>query len=487
MARTEQALHVLARIKVSPDPVRILVFGGGSSCVVASRWSRRLTFLELHQQTSPNDLEVKTIQVLDLPFCPRELISSRDGSKLVVADAFGGKLALIDSRKRLLESVRSSPAHNIRGLALSVDGRDLVLAHERLNPLARSTFDDIHWGLLIGSELRMLPLASVLDPNADLLRGTRHFELGDVGHGAGDPSGLVVGQGGSMIVALAGVDEIAVALDPRQAPQRAVVGRRPIALSVSPHGKLVYVANSLDDTVSIVHLDGFDRPETISLGPRPEQSLIDIGERLFFDARLSHDGWMSCHSCHTDGHTSGLLSDTLGDGSYGAPKTIPSLLGVGSTGPWTWTGSISRFEDQLRNSIQTTMHGPKPAPTRDQMQALAAYLRSLGPLPPSLAVGPRCEEAIARGREVFQAQKCNTCHAPPDFTAPERFDVGIADEVGNHLFNPPSLRGVGRREPLLHDGRASTLEELFHRHRHPRGTLMTPQEIDEIVAFLRSL
>ena len=81
---------------------------------------------------------------------------------------------------------------------------------------------------------------------------------------------------------------------------------------------------------------------------------------------------MSCHSCHTDGHTNSLLSDTLGDGSYGAPKRVPSLLGVAATGPWTWTGSIPRLEDQVRKSIVTTMHGAKP--TDQQVADLTAYL-----------------------------------------------------------------------------------------------------------------
>ncbi len=215
---------------------------------------------------------------------------------------------------------------------------------------------------------------------------------------------------------------------------------------------------------------------------------ILAGLLLFFDARLSHDGWMSCYSCHTDGHTCGLKSDTPGDGSYGASKKIPSLLGVGATGPWTWTGSKEGLEDQVRTSIQTTMHGPKPAPTAEQVEALTAYLRSLRPLSPVLANGERALDAASlRGREVFQSRKCHAFHTPPEYTSPERFDVGLTDEVGNRQFNPPSLRGVSRSEPLLHDGRASTLEDLFQRDRHPRDSVLTTQEIRDLVAFLRTL
>jgi cytochrome c peroxidase len=483
------AIQVLARVRVSPDPLRIAVLGDGSSCVVASRWSRKLKFLELTQGRSPDDeLSLKIIASLDLPFSLRELVASRDGSKLAVADAFGGNLALVDSRRRCLESVRSLPAHNIRGLALAADGKTLLVAHQMLNSLARSTFDDLHWGLLISNHLRVLRLDAVLNPDADLLRGSGLFELGDVGKGAGDPSGLVVDSRGNLIVALGGVNEAAITQGLGQPLRRVAVGHRPGAMAVSRDGKIVYIANGLDDTISVVEIESGRNLASIALGPGPEMSLADRGERLFFDARLSHDGWMSCHSCHTDGHTCGLKSDTLGDGSYGASKQIPSLLGVGGTGPWTWTGSKERLEDQVRASLQTTMHGPKPVPAVEQVEALTAYLRSLRPLSPALANGERALDAASlRGREIFQSRKCDVCHTPPEYTSPERFDVGLADEVGNRQFNPPSLRGVSRREPLLHDGRANSLEDLFQRDRHPRESTLTTQEIRDLIAFLRTL
>jgi cytochrome c peroxidase len=180
------------------------------------------------------------------------------------------------------------------------------------------------------------------------------------------------------------------------------------------------------------------------------------------------------------------LSDTLGDGSYGAPKRVPSLLGVAATGPWTWTGSIARLEDQVRKSIATTMHGSKP--TDAQVADLTAYLRSLTPPAPAFwNTGPAHAATAARGRAVFEARKCAACHAPPEYTSPERYDVGLTDEVGNHEFNPPSLRGVSRRDALLHDGRARSLDEVFRKERHPRGLVLSPREIDDLVAFLESL
>ena len=100
-------------------------------------------------------------------------------------------------------------------------------------------------------------------------------------------------------------------------------------------------------------------------------------------------------------------------GPYGAPKRVPSLLGVVATGPWTWTGSISRLEDQIRKSIMTTMHGTKP--TDEQVADLAAYLGSL--TPPSAELTGHASvnlSAVAHGREIFETQKCASCHVPPE-------------------------------------------------------------------------
>src|SRR3954469_10836577 len=126
-----------------------------------------------------------------------------------------------------------------------------------------------------------------------------------------------------------------------------------------------------------------------------------------------------------------------------------------------------------------------PSPSGDQVAALAAFLRSLATARPLAATAP--EDAVARGREVFLARRCDECHAPPRYTTSGRFDVGLADEAGNRKFNPPSLLEVGLRGTLLHDGRAKTLEEVFLKYRHPRDTAMTPGEAADLAAFLKVL
>jgi cytochrome c peroxidase len=147
---------------------------------------------------------------------------------------------------------------------------------------------------------------------------------------------------------------------------------------------------------------------------------------------------------------------------------------------------MARLDDQVRKSIQTTMHGLKPA--ESQVAELTAYLRSLETPPPSRSGAAEDDgSAVMRGRQIFQARKCATCHIPPEYTSPEQYDVGLADELGVRRFNPPSLRGVSQRDALLHDGRARSLEEVIEKSRHPGGTELPHSEVADLVAFLKTL
>ena len=156
---------------------------------------------------------------------------------------------------------------------------------------------------------------------------------------------------------------------------------------------------------------------------------------LFHDARLSHDGWFSCHSCHTDGHTNGLLADTLGDGSYGTPKRVPSLRGVKDTGPFGWTGGAKDLEAQLRSSVETTMRGPSSPPPR-RPTCWPTCGRSA-----AAAAQPVRGEAAGGGRAPRRGgvprQGCAACHEPPAYTSAKTYDVGLADEAGTGRSTRP--------------------------------------------------
>lgn len=77
------------------------------------------------------------------PARPGALAPVKSGAKLIAADAYGGKIAVID-----------------------VDHRTLALSHQSLRRLARTTFEDIHWVSLLGNHL---PLIVIMKRNGMLL------------------------------------------------------------------------------------------------------------------------------------------------------------------------------------------------------------------------------------------------------------------------------------------------------------------------------
>ena len=248
-------------------------------------------------------------------------------------------------------------------------------------------------------------------------------------------------------------------------------------------GRAFAVANALDGSVSFVDV-GEGRVETVVLGPRGAggDDPVARGRRLFSDAGLSHDGWMSCHTCHPDGHGTGQLVDTLGDGSFGTPKRVLSLLGTAETAPYAWTGAQPTLEAQIEKTLRTTMHAEEF--TAETVSDLAAYLRSLpAPSMPERDLSP----AAARGWTLFETSGCTDCHVPPLFTSEDSYDVGLRDEAGTARFNPPSLRGVGRRPRLFHDGRHGSLEELLERGGHPGTEALDRADIRDLAAYLRTL
>ena len=91
--------------------------------------------------------------MIDLPFAPRVQWLSPDESNLVVADAFSGQLGVIDVEMRRLISLRSIETHNIGGMAGSVDGRELLIAHQLLNDRVPTVRERIFWGAWVRSRI----------------------------------------------------------------------------------------------------------------------------------------------------------------------------------------------------------------------------------------------------------------------------------------------------------------------------------------------
>lgn len=479
----DDELKVTARLKLDCDPVAVVVAADKRTAYVASCWGRRIDVVALQQHGA-----LAASGQIPLPFPAGKMLAMPESPHLVIADAFEGRLAVLDVCRRQVTHVHDLGGHNLGGLCWDITHDRLLISHQILAYNLPLTFDNVQWGAVLKNVVRIVPRPMLVNSSIKLATATRVVSLGEEGDGSGDPTGVLPLADGAFAVALGGADELAMVESTGLVTKRVALGRRPLVVLNGSHAEELLVLNHFDDSISKVNL-GQDEaaPAVLALGTQPKLSPADRGERLFYDARLSLDRWMSCHSCHSQGHTNGQLADTLGDGNYGAPKRTLTLLGTRDTDRWAWNGEVKELHDQVRKSVESSMHG---AASADDVYDLTAYLHTLAPPPPRIAAPQTKEDAalLERGREVFAQQKCTSCHIPPlTYTSHDVYDVGLADENKHTKFNPPSLRGVGQASRLFHDGRATSLEEVFDVFAHPTESQMTKDDRAALLRFLRSL
>jgi CxxC motif-containing protein (DUF1111 family) len=151
-----------------------------------------------------------------------------------------------------------------------------------------------------------------------------------------------------------------------------------------------------------------------------------------------------------------------------------------------------------------------PRTGRRGIDNFASFMRLLAPI----ARGPIDADATA-GEAVFTAVGCATCHVPLFHTGandnplydrkPVRafsdfllHDVGTGDgivqaEAAANEIRTPALWGLRLRRPLLHDGRAVTIEDAILAHgqeaagARARFVALTPGVRQSLLAFLKSL
>jgi hypothetical protein len=437
---------------------------------VTSRWSQAVQMVRLS-----TDNRSRVLPPIPLGFEAHEVLQLPN-RRFLVADAFAGWLAVIDSDGQRVESTHRLRGHNIRGLALTHDGSTVLISHQVLSRVARSDLDDVHWGSLMQNVVSRVPIEALSRSPAPFHKSVRRVELGDTGRGFADPTGIVALPDGFAVLS-GGARQLSIYND-GQLLQQVDVGRRPTRAISFSRDRLA-VTNEHDGTVSIIELTGDMNSKTIELSQTG--SPVSEGEAAFYDASLSHDSWMTCNSCHVDAHTPGLLADTFGDNSFGDAKLIPSLLGARVTSPYDWLGNKPKLSDQIAATVASTMHAQDLRP--ETLAHLVDFVERLEFVPTQ--GGGR--EAVESGRQLFTALKCNECHVAPTFTSGAVRDIGMRDATGNQAFNPPSQRGLRYRRAYFHDARAGSLEAVFREHRHQLSAELSTEDLQRLLTYLNSL
>jgi YVTN family beta-propeller protein len=281
------------------------------------------------------------------------------------------------------------------------------------------------------------------------------------------------------------------------------VGRSPRGMAVSPDGRTLYVADALDDAISVIDVAARERVRIIDLGGPREITEARLGERIFHDARYTFARQFACHSCHPDGHIDGITYDIEPDGLGVNPVDNRTLRGINDTSPFKWEGTNPTLKRQCGPRLAAFFTRVDPF-TAEQSAALDRYIVTIQRPPNRYREGDEFTPAQRRGRALFERQydksgnelepteRCVFCHAPPYFTNRNQYDVGTASDLDTHsVFDVPHLNNIYASPPYLHDGRASSLEEIWTLYNpfdtHGRTNDLTKAELNDLIEYLKTL
>lgn len=268
---------------------------------------------------------------------------------------------------------------------------------------------------------------------------------------------------------------------------------------------------------------------------------IDLGRKLFDDPQLSHNGRLSCASCHnlkTGGTDRKARSIGIDDavGVINAPTVFNSGLNFSQF----WDGRADTLEKQIDGPVQSkTEMGSTWPEVIGKLKSSPEYVLAFRQVYGDGIQSDHVKDSIAeferslstpdsrfdrylrhdanaidsgerQGYELFKSFGCASCHQgvniggnmyqklgvmAPYFT--DRGNIGSADRgrfniTGDprdmYMFKVPGLRNVALTPPYFHDGSAVTLADAVRiMAKYQLGRRLTDQEVELIVEFLKTL
>jgi cytochrome c peroxidase len=252
---------------------------------------------------------------------------------------------------------------------------------------------------------------------------------------------------------------------------------------------------------------------------RPGDRLVLLGQKLFFDARLSATGRTACASCHDPSYAFAEPRQvSISDSNRHGRRNAPSLLDVGLLPGLMWDGRFRTLEEQALSPFQRgemgigvdealrrvsadhqyvhLFHaalGRRPT-AYGMAHALAAFQRTLMSGTSRVDRFLLSNEPILTplehdGFHIFNGRAgCSNCHqvfplradgrarSRPLFTDFRFHNLGVGYRSGGFAdtgryghsridaewgaFRTPPLRNVARTPPYMHDGSLHTLEDV---------------------------
>lgn len=272
---------------------------------------------------------------------------------------------------------------------------------------------------------------------------------------------------------------------------------------------------------------------------------FELGRRLFYDGRLSIDGWHPCSSCHQQIGGFGTFDHDRSHGVFNSHtlRNAPVLFNLAWNNAFHWDGEFVSLQDEAAQPITGHIEmGENFRRVIDKLEGDSYYARmfrkvfhtdeilpihvqkALTQFTGYLVSAESKYDRYKRGQATFTTQEengyqvyktnCAGCHPEPLFTDNSFRNIGLP--IDNFLndhgrirvtgkpedslkFKVPTLRNVYISNNYMHDGRFNTLAQVINHYRTgvqasntldpavAGGITLTNTEAANVVVFLRTL
>ncbi len=280
--------------------------------------------------------------------------------------------------------------------------------------------------------------------------------------------------------------------------------------------------------------------------PKPKKvdnAMIDLGQSLYFDKRLSKNETISCNSCHNL-QTAGVdnLPNSPGDDGRNGDRNSPTVLNAALHKSQFWDGRAKDVHEQAGMPIMNPIE--MGIPSKDflvnRLKGIEEYRTKFSKAFPEssnpitydnlqkaislfehqLLTPSRVDQYLAgksdaltikekKGMLAFALNQCTQCHngalvgggplqkfgVHQDYwtlTGSKHIDKGrfnvTNDELDLYKFKPPSLRNIAQTGPYFHDGSVADLKEAIHiMGKAQLDRDLSDDQVESIEAFLNAL
>ena len=500
--------EVIGRCDVDDEPYSVVSTRDGSRVWVTLEYPGQLIEIDTSSR--------KILLTFTAGSFPRGLALANDQKTAFVTEYFTATVRLIDlaSGKELAAVPASSTDNLARQIAVHPTRPKAYVPHQRSKTSAA------HGEGSIFPYISVIDLPTAAGPPSEEIKRKRIPMDSFIGNlVTASPWEVAIRPDGQQAVVVFGATDDLFVMEVRDDNYRELtpiqhtnIGHNPRAVKYSLDGKWFWLYNALDFEVVAYDAKTLSRVGLVRVTENPLGDEILRGKRLFYSALMpmASRRWIACSSCHPDSDADGRTWQ-----NPEGLRNTPPLVALAWTHPQHWSADRDETQDfehtirgllmqgrgLINGPVADSLGPPNKGRSRD-LDALAAYTNShTVSLSPYAKAG--LSDAAKRGKEIFFSKEtaCATCHSGPYFSdsnpakKPTLHDVntGRSDpsEKMPLKYDTPTLLGIYRSAPYLHDGSAKTLRDVLTARnagdKHGKTSHLSDKQIDDLVEFLKAL